>query len=54
MGIPSYFKHIIQNHRSIIKELDTAIITDSIKELNKKLTNPLVRISKNSKNYSYI
>jgi cell fate regulator YaaT (PSP1 superfamily) len=25
-----------------------------IKELNKKLTNPLVRISKNSKNYSYI
>jgi 5'-3' exoribonuclease 1 len=27
MGIPSYFKHIILNHRSIIKELNTLVST---------------------------
>jgi len=33
MGIPSYFKHIILNHRSIIKELNVLTLSDTIKNL---------------------
>ena len=33
MGIPSYFKHIIMNHRSIIKELGPLVSTYTLKNL---------------------